>query len=242
VPRRKGGSLLAAKFDFASVKDILVPYRRVSTREQAESGAGLAAQTTTITHGLAFRQQTALTWDCVDEGKSGKNLKRPNLELALEHIRAGRAGGLIVSKLDRLSRSLSDFAILMDTAEREGWNIVCLDVNLDLMSPMGKFVAGILALFAQFEREVIRQRTLDGLAEKRAEGVKLGRRRSVDDDLLKTIVGAWQEKQSWSKVAQLLNDGRVPTPAGGKMWYPSAIQRVVQSPDGQALIRKLEVA
>lgn len=241
MPRRKGGPLIA-KHDFASVKDILVPYRRVSTREQAESGAGLAAQSTTITHGLAYRQQTALDWDCVDAGKSGKNLKRPGLDRALEHIRQGRASGIVVAKLDRLSRSLPDFANLMALAEKEGWNIVCLDMNLDLMTPMGKFVAGILALFAQFERDVIRQRTLDGLAEKRADGVRLGRRRSIDDELLKAIVEAWHADQSWSKVARWLNSAQVPTAAGGKMWYPASVQKVVESADGQALIKTLEMA
>jgi DNA invertase Pin-like site-specific DNA recombinase len=62
----------------------------------------------------------ALEWDCVDKGKSGKDMNRPELERALSLVRSGQAGGIIVSKLDRLSRSFLDFAYLMETARKEG--------------------------------------------------------------------------------------------------------------------------
>lgn len=239
MPRRKGGALSVVK-DFSSVKDILVPYRRVSTREQAESGAGLAAQDTTMRLGLQMRGAVALNWDCVDKGKSGKNLQRDGLDRAIKHVLAGEAGGIIVSKLDRLSRSLLDFAFLMAKADKEGWNIVALDLGVDLATPAGKAMAGMLAVFAQFERDVISQRTRDGLAEKRTEGVRLGRRRAIDDDLLAAIIGAVHIEGGYSQAARFLNAAGTQTPHGGRMWYPATIQKIVQSQDGREFLEQFE--
>jgi DNA invertase Pin-like site-specific DNA recombinase len=239
MPRRKGGP---AKADYSGVSNILVPYRRVSTREQADKGAGLGAQHTTLTHGLAMRGQTALTWDCQDKGKSGKDMNREGLDNALKLVRAGQAGGIIVSKLDRLSRSLLDFAYLMATANREGWNIVALDLGLDLATPAGQMMAGILAVFAQFERDVISQRTKDGLAEKKSQGVRLGRPRTIDDDLLGAIVGMYLSEENFSAVARMLNTAELPTPHNGKMWYPATVQKIVLSQDGQALMEEMGLA
>jgi DNA invertase Pin-like site-specific DNA recombinase len=236
MPRRKGG---AAKVDFGSVNDILVPYRRVSTREQADKGAGLAAQKTTLTAGLTMRGQVALEWDCVDKGKSGKDMNRPELERALSLVRSGQAGGIIVSKLDRLSRSFLDFAYLMETARKEGWNIVALDLGVDLRTPAGEVMAGVLALFAQFERRMIGMRTKDGLAEKRAEGVRLGRPRSVSDGLLEAIVALYLSEENFSQVARMLNEAGLETPHGGVKWYPATVQKIVTSQDGRALIEEL---
>jgi DNA invertase Pin-like site-specific DNA recombinase len=235
MPRPKGGSLKLVR-DYSAVRDVLIPYRRVSTREQADKGAGLPAQKTVLTAGLTVRSQQALTWDCVDRGKSGKDLKRPELTRALQIVENGEAGGIIVSKLDRLSRSLLDFAYLMAKAQKEGWNIVALDLGVDLSTPAGQAMAGMLAIFAEFERNVIRQRTRDALAEKREDGVRLGRPRAIDDDLLAAIVQAYLADSNFSAVARWLNDAAVETPHGGRMWYPASVQKVVQSQDGARLV------
>lgn len=242
VPRRKGAVGGPAKVDYSALQHILVPYRRVSTREQADKGAGLDAQRTALNFGLQMKEATALTWDCVDRGKSGKNLKRDGLDSALKLIRAGEAGGLIVSKLDRLSRSLLDFAWLMATAESEGWNIVLLDLGVDLRNPAGKAMAQMLAIFAEFERNVISQRTKDGLAEKRDQGVRLGRPVSIDPELLNSIVAMWMSEGSYSAVARWLNQAQVPTVQGGKQWYPMVISKLVASPAGRAAIERYEEA
>lgn len=243
MPRRKGGSaLLEPKVDYASLQKIFVPYRRVSTREQADTGAGLAAQHTAMNFGLQMRQAEALTWDCQDKGKSGKNLQRPGLDEALRLVRAGEAGGIMVSKLDRLSRSLLDFAYLMMTAEREGWNIVALDLGVDLATPAGKMMAGILAVFAEFERNVISQRTKDGLAEKKAQGVRIGRRSNIDEEMMKMIITMYMHEQNYSAVARSLNEAQVPTAQGGKRWYPMVISKLVNSAAGRAAIERFEEA
>lgn len=238
MPRKKGGTAAFKNYD--SVRDLLIPYRRVSTREQADSGAGLAAQYTVLNAGLTMRGQTALHWDAVDKGKSGKNLDREHLQGALAQIRAGEAGGIIVAKLDRLSRSLLDFATLAAQADAEGWNIIALDLGVDFSTPAGKLMAGVLALFAEFERNVIRQRTRDGLAEKRAAGVVLGRPRAVSDEILVAILGMYQVEPNYSAVARWLNEAQTATPHGGKQWYPSTVQKIVQAPYSRELLEQME--
>lgn len=241
MPRRKGESTGPAR-NYSAVKDVLIPYRRVSTREQADSGAGLAAQYTTMNAGLTYRGQVALHWDAVDKGKSGKNLNREHLSAAIEDIRAGKASGIIVSKLDRLSRSLLDFATLAAMAEKEGWNIVALDLGVDFSTPSGKLMGTVLAAFAEFERNVIRQRTKDGLSEKRAAGVVLGRPRAISDGLLAAVVGMYQSDPNYSAVARWLNECHAETPHGGRQWYPSTVQKVIQSVDGRAFLEQFEDA
>lgn len=241
MPRVKGGSKMSlVKVDYSSVKDVLVPYRRVSTREQADKGAGLDAQKTTLDFGMKLRGATPITWGCVDKGKSGKNLKREELRRALHIVEQGQAGGIIVSKLDRLSRSLLDFAFLMAKAQREGWNIVALDLGVDLSTPAGQMMAGILAVFAEFERNVISQRTRDGLAEKRAQGIVGGRRRRIDDDFLGSIVEAYVADKNFSAVARWLNESGVETVGGGRIWHPMVIKKMVESPDGQKMAKRFD--
>lgn len=241
MPRPKKGTqsaLTVVKVDYSAVQGIFVPYRRVSTREQADSGIGLDAQKTGIDLGLAVNGWRAHSWDCVDKGRSAKNMNRAELKRAISIVQAGEASGIIVSKLDRLSRSLLDFVHLMNRANVEGWNIIALDMNLDLSSPAGKMLAGILAVFAEFERNLISQRTKDALAEKRAQGVQLGRERVVTDELLTAIVEDYATDFNYSSTARWLNTSGVETLRGGKMWYPASVEKLVKSPEGQELMKK----
>lgn len=143
----------------------LLGYIRVSTEEQASSGAGLEAQRQALSLASDSREWSLL--DVIsDAGVTGSHLKRPGLEHALERIEAGEADGLVVAKLDRLSRSLMDFSTLMDRSRRKGWAIVALDVGVDTTTPSGEMIASVMATFAQFERRLIGQRTKDALAIK----------------------------------------------------------------------------
>lgn len=241
MPRPKRGAEPKKKtYDFSGVEHILVPYRRVSTREQALVGASLPAQKSKIEQGLVFREQQALNWDCMDEGKTGENLDRPGFQKAMAYVYAGEASGIICSKLDRLTRDLLDYATLIDKAMSEGWNLVLLDIGIDLRTPIGRMLGGQLALFAQFERELIVQRTLDGLEQKRADGVHLGRKRTVSDELMATIIGAYHLEGGYSQAAAFLNEAGVLTPRGGKLWYPSTIRAIVTSQDGQEFMARYD--
>ena len=101
-----------------------IAYIRCSTEEQADSRAGLDAQRSAILDEARRRgwDEADLTF-VEDAGFSGKNLDRPGIEAALDALRKHKADTLVVSKLDRLSRSMLDFAGLMDRASREKWAI-----------------------------------------------------------------------------------------------------------------------
>lgn len=104
----------------------VIGYLRVSTEEQAISGLGIADQKDVISNEANKRGWSDLTF-MADEGFSAKNLDRPSISTALYQLQRGEASVLVVSKLDRLSRSLLDFALLMETAKKQGWEIVVLD-------------------------------------------------------------------------------------------------------------------
>ena len=152
----------------------VVGYIRVSTEEQADSGAGLEVQRAAIT-AEAERRGFELLAIHEDAGASGKALSgRPGLAHALAAVDQGEADALIVAKLDRLSRSLLDFSELMARSRRRGWALVALDLQVDTTTPAGEMLASILAVFAQFERRLIGQRTREALAVKRSRASNSG--------------------------------------------------------------------
>jgi DNA invertase Pin-like site-specific DNA recombinase len=122
-----------------------------------------------------------------DAGWSAKDLRRPWIKTALDLFEAGDAKALVVAKLDRLSRSLLDFAGLMATAQRQGWGVIALDVQVDTSTASGEAMANMFATFAQFERRLIGQRTREALAIKKASGVRLGRPPLVPPSVVRRI-------------------------------------------------------
>lgn len=203
----------------------IIGYLRVSTEEQARSGLGMEAQRSRITD-EADRRGWSIAWAC-DDGYTASNLNRPALTAALESLRSGDAAGLVVAKLDRLSRSLMDFAALMETARSEGWSVVALDLGVDMSTPSGEMLANVLASFAQYERRLISQRTTDALAALRAQGVVLGRPRVVSPAVAERI-GVWRSAGgcTWQAIADHLNREGVPTGHGGARWYASTVRQV----------------
>jgi DNA invertase Pin-like site-specific DNA recombinase len=208
----------------------VVGYTRVSTQEQADSGAGLAAQKAAIEAAAAARGWQVVTI-LEDRGVSAKSTKgRGALAAAIALVEAGGADALVVSKLDRLSRSLIDFAALMEQARCNRWAIAILDCGFDMLSPTGELMAHMLACFAQFERRVIAQRTRDGLAAKKAAGVQLGRPRTVSDRVVQRIIRERDESRSLGAIARGLTEDAIPTGQGGVRWYASTVRAIVSQP------------
>jgi DNA invertase Pin-like site-specific DNA recombinase len=207
----------------------VVGYIRVSTDEQADSGLGLKAQRFAIT-AECERRGWVLQELFEDAGASGKTMKgRPALERALETVRAGSAGALVVAKLDRLSRSLLDFAALMELARRQGWALIALDLGVDTTTPAGEMMANVMATFAQFERRLIGQRTKDALAVKRNQGVRLGRPQALDQAIVHRIVDQRASGASLREIAAALNGEQIPTAQGGALWHASTVRAVLAS-------------
>lgn len=200
----------------------------MSTEEQRGSGAGLAAQRAAILTECEHRG-----WHLVDviedAGYSAKDLKRPGVRLALQLLAEGGADALVVAKLDRLSRSMLDFASIMATAQKQSWGLIALDCAVDTTTPAGEAMANVLATFAQFERRLISQRTKDALAAKRAQGVRLGRPRQLPQIVVERIVAERQQAKTLAAISDGLNSDGVPTAQGGARWYPSTVRAVLES-------------
>lgn len=204
----------------------VVGYLRVSTNEQALSGAGLDAQEAAI-RAEADRRGWTLHALHTDAGASGRSLAhRPALAAAIEDIESGAAGGLVVAKLDRLSRSLLDFAGLMERARSKNWNLVALDLGIDLSTPAGEFLASVMASAAQWERRIIGQRTKDALAAKRAAGVRLGRPPSLPAEVEHLIYARRELGSTYQAIADELNHLGAPTAQGGARWHSSTVRSV----------------
>lgn len=211
---------------------VAVGYLRVSTAEQAGSGAGLAAQRAVIEREAAHRG-----WELVemytDAAASGRSITgRPALASALARVESGEAGVLVVAKLDRLSRSLLDFASLMARAQRNGWNLVALDLGIDLSTPAGEFLASVMASAAQWERRIIGQRTREALAVRKAQGVRLGRPVVMSPEVAGRIASLRREGLSLAAIAESLNNDEVPTAQGGARWHPSTVRAVLRRTEG----------
>lgn len=201
-----------------------VAYSRVSTDEQAQSGLGLSAQRTTLERAFEYEGWT-LTEHVREEGQSGKDLDRPGLKHALELIAADEADGLVVAKLDRLTRSVVDFGDLLEWFDLAGAAFVALDLRLDTSTPTGAMVAHVLVVVAEWERRTIAERTKNAMAAKRAAGEPTGRPSITDHpELLERIQQLHAEDNSLAKIARILTDEGWETVRGGTTWRPSSLQ------------------
>ncbi len=140
----------------------------------------------------------------------------------------------MVAKLDRLSRSMLDFTRIMAEAQKQGWALVALDCAVDTTTPAGEAMAHMLATFAQFERRLISQRTREALAIKKARGDRLGRPRTMPDELRERIRRMHAAGESLAAIARTLTAEHVATAQGGVRWYPSTVQAVLRSESRQA--------
>jgi DNA invertase Pin-like site-specific DNA recombinase len=203
-------------------------YLRVSTDEQARSGLGLDAQRRAISEEVE-RRGWAVEF-VVDDGYSARDLNRPGWRKVEAALKRREADVLVVAKLDRLSRSVQDFAGILTESRRQKWGLVVLDVGMDFTTPQGKAWAQMVAVFAELERELIGQRTRDAMAEAKSRGVTFGRKRSEvwQPDLVARVLGEREAGASYKAIAAGLDrDGIAPPGADSKRWYPSTVRRLV---------------
>lgn len=109
-----------------------------------------------------------------DKGYSGKNTDRPQFQEMLEHIRRGEVKRVIVYKLDRISRSILDFANMMEDFQQHGVEFVSCTEKFDTSTPMGRAMLNICIVFAQLERETIQMRVTDAYASRSKYGFFMG--------------------------------------------------------------------
>jgi DNA invertase Pin-like site-specific DNA recombinase len=218
-------------------------YVRVSTDEQARHGVSLDVQRAKLVS-YAAAMDLELVEVFADEGASAKNLKRPGIQAALAAIHEGRADGLLVCKLDRLTRSLMDLNHLVKQhfSEAAGKSLVSMGESINTRTASGRMVLNLLGTVAEWERETIGERTREGLAFLKASGVRLGgsglgwdHGPMIEEDQRRAIVANPTELALLARIrkfrasgctlqwiADKMNTEGEPTKRGGK-WYPSTI-------------------
>jgi DNA invertase Pin-like site-specific DNA recombinase len=205
----------------------LIGYARVSTDEQATSGLGLEAQEATLRRAAEFRG-----YDLVeiirDEGISGSTVNRPGLQHALERVAVRDVDGLVVAKLDRLTRSMRDFCEVVDWFEEARAPLVMIEPEVDTSTPAGRAVAHVMVAFAEMERGMIGDRTRVAMAAKRERGECIGLPSVLDNPALVARVHELaDEGLGRTAIARTLTDEGWPTARGAKAWRASALQIVL---------------
>lgn len=201
-------------------------YVRVSTAEQVANGHSLDAQRTAIVN-ACLQRDWPLMGIYSDEGISGADPTRPGLESAIKSIKAGEANVLMAQRFDRIMRSTLYAAELIDDSVANGWQIVTLDMHIDMTTPIGKAIAGFMSVLAELERSLIAERIRQGMAAGKAKGKVYGRPRRIDPSLEERIVTMYQkDDMSVKDIIGKLNGEGTLTPSG-KPWKDQLVRKVL---------------
>ncbi len=223
-----------------------IGYIRVSTKGQADSGLSLEAQEKKIRM-YAELFDFEISYIEVDAGLSGRKLDRPGLQRALAAIESGDADGLIIAKLDRLSRSVGHTAQLIGRYFASGErHLLSVADNLNTTTANGRMVINILSTMAQWEAEVISERTKAALEVLKDEDVPLGAlpygsyRGKVSSNGRRVIVTDWFEVGVAKHIVALKNTGKslrgiarelkrlgIKTKKGHDKWQASTISQIL---------------
>jgi DNA invertase Pin-like site-specific DNA recombinase len=162
----------------------LTPKKRCAVYTRKSTDEGLDQEYNSLEAqrdaGLAFiASQRHEGWIAVDDGYddggySGGNMDRPALRRLMTDIEAGKIDTVVVYKIDRLTRSLPDFAKLVEVFDRNGVSFVSVTQQFNTTTSMGRLTLNILLSFAQFEREVTGERIRDKIAASKAKGLWMG--------------------------------------------------------------------
>lgn len=189
-----------------------------------------------------------------DPGKSAKDTNRPGFKTMMADVRTGKAETVVVYKLDRISRNLKDFFVLMDELQSLGVGFRSITENFDTTTPIGRAVLGVLAVFAQFERETTAQRVRDNMLDRARMGlwnggplpygytavkteVSLGNKTKevsvleIDEEraeVVRKMFRDFLEGKGIRAIARELNTTGV-TPARGS-WTDQSVRRILQNP------------
>ena len=207
-------------------KNRLVAYLRVSTSEQADSGLGLEAQKRSIKMAAKLHGWEIVKW-IEDAGVSGASKDRPGWNQAINMVYDGQADGIVAAKFDRMFRSMAAAVQTLADANEHGWTLVALDLQLDTSTPMGEFVAHIMAALAHMERRMISTRTKEALAALKAQGKPITRQTSVTVEVSDRILDLHEAGKTYSQIAGTLRAEGILSPSGMQVWNNTSIRRVI---------------
>jgi len=211
-------------------------YARVSTQMQVNDGVSLDVQERQLITAAEFHGFSS--WEVVrEEGRSGKSVKgRPALLDALVRLERKEADALIVTRIDRLARSTTDFLDIVDMANKQGWRLIMLDLNLDTSSYQGRFVVTVMSALAEMERGIIAARQKDVHKDRRDRGVRwgvdMGPKNKTPLDIKNRIMLERSSGRSYRQIADGLNKDEVPT-QNGRIWYASTVKNIIDAIIGE---------
>ena len=216
-------------------------YTRVSTEDQAKEGFSLDAQLEKLRSYCKARD-----WDIggeyVDDGYSGRNVKRPAYTRMMEEM--DKWDTLLVIKMDRIHRNSKNFMLMMEDLKKHGKEFVSMTESLDTSTAMGRFVMDIIQRIAQLESEQIGERVYIGMEQKaKTNGGVLGfnipygydyvdGKLVVNPDearVVKDIYSWYKQGKSMGKIAEMLNNAKIPTKRGG-FWAKKTVSSILKNP------------
>jgi DNA invertase Pin-like site-specific DNA recombinase len=200
----------------------------VSTEDQAKHGWSLDAQRHRI-EGYCQAKEWELVEVYADEGVSAVK-DRPAFKRMVEDVLADGVSHVVALKLDRLGRSARGLLELFERLEARGVGLVCIDDSIDTSTPSGKLLRTILAGVAEFERDVISERTKTGMAEARRRGARFGKVSTLDPAVVERIRTDRAAGLSLSAIARSLDAEGIPTGQGGRRWYASTVRAIALGP------------
>ncbi|MCA9580614.1 MAG: recombinase family protein [Myxococcales bacterium] len=231
----------------------VVAYVRVSTEQQHAEGFSLAAQREQAEAYTRARNQELLTvFDDVMSGAVPPE-RRPGLASALDAVRRGLADTLLVTRLDRLSRSTIETLTLLEEARKGGWTICSIAEDLVSTSPTGEMLVTMLAAVSQLERRMIGERTKAGMAELARQGrarsrwlpfgyriagephqteLTAGERRPLlpyepEQAILSRILRLRQDGLGATRIARRLNNAGIMNPRTRRPWSPTGLANII---------------
>lgn len=168
-----------------------IGYARVSS-----TGQSLEVQLQKLTHAKCYR--------IYQEKRSGKTADRPEFQACLQYLR--EADTLVITRLDRLARSVVHLAQLAKRFESEKIDLVVLDQNIDTRTSTGRLMFNMLASIAEFENDLRTERQVEGIAKARENGVKFGRPAKLTDTLKQNI---YSRRVAGATISQLVKEFRL---------------------------------
>lgn len=206
-------------------------YARVSTQLQVNDGVSLDVQERQLQQAAELAGFTNIEL-VREEGRSGKSISgRPALTETLKRLDAGEAQALFVTRIDRLARSTQDFLSIVDRANKNGWRLVMLDLNLDTSSYQGRFVVTIMSALAEMERGIIAERQRDVHKDRRARGivwgVDMGPKNKTPEEIKQRVLSERASGASFKTIADGLNRDEIPT-QNLRKWYPTTVKNLLE--------------
>jgi len=233
----------------------VIGYPRVSTEEQARDGKSLELQVEKIRAYCAL-YNLRLVRIVPDAGVSAKSLDRPGIKQVIAALESGEVDGVVITKLDRLTRSLADWSVLIERFfdQRAGRALFSVNDSIDTRTASGRMVLNIIMTIAQWEREIIAERTAEVLQGKIRRGERCGRVRygyALDEsgprhsetgrpiklrpnEREQGVIAqmrAWRAQGlDYRAMCALLADLGIETQSGGRVWLPATVHRILTRP------------